>query len=178
MPAPAKIDRLPEELRRLLDNQIVARAFSGYCELEAWLSDQGYEIGKTAIWKHGQRLKQRMEAIKTSTQAAQALHDSLPDDSAVLPAAVMALVQSEMFELLVTLQEADATDDPAQRAKLLGTIARAMAQSTRAALAQKKWASDLKSRLETLLEESAEGKNDLDIATLKRIRTEVYGLAA
>lgn len=177
MPPPSKVELLPEDLRREFESRLVRGAFSGYEALSDWLADQGYEISKSVLHKHGQKLKRRLEAIKASTQAAQLLADTAPDDAGALSSAVLALVQTEMFELLVNLQEADDAEDPGARVKLLGNAAHAMADLARASLKQKEWAAGIKAKLDAMLAETQRGESTLDIRTLQHIRKEVYGLA-
>lgn len=177
MPPPPRVELLPDDVRRELEQRLIRGGFAGYHALSAWLAERGFEIGKTALHKHGQRLKRRLEAIRASTQAAQMLAEAAPDDAATLSSAVLALVQTEMFELLVNLQEADDADDPAARVKLLGAAAHAMADLARASLKQKEWAAGIKAKLDALLTEAQHGETTLDIRTLQRIRQDVYGLA-
>ena len=177
MPQPSKIALLPEEVRKELDQLLVRTAFSGYYDLSAWLERRGFEIGKSAIHNYGQGLKRKLAAIRASTEAARLIADAAPDDEDRRSEAVMSLVQSEMFELLVHLQDAEDATDPAERVKLLSTAARAIADLSRASIAQKKHAAAVKATLDALLTEAQTGANSLDIQTLQRIRKEVYGLA-
>jgi hypothetical protein len=176
MPPPAKIALLPEDLRAALDSQLVRRAFSDYHGLAAWLAEQGYEIGKTAIHSYGQGLKRKLAAIKASTEAARLIADAAPDEEDRRSEAVMSMVQSEMFAMLVALQEAEDAA-PQERIKLLGNAARAIADLSRASISQKKHAAAVQAKLDALLTEAQHGENTLDIRTLQRIRSEVYGLA-
>ena len=178
MAPPSKVSLLPDEVRREFESRLIRGAFAGYEQLSDWLATQGYEIGKTALHKHGQKLKRRLEAIKASTQAAQLLAESAPDEAGALSSAVLSLVQTEMFELLVSLQEVDDAEDAGARVKLLGNAAHAMADLARASLKQKEWAAGIKAKLDALLAETQRGETALDIRTLQRIRSEVYGLAA
>lgn len=177
MPPPPRIALLPEDVRQALDRRLVDNAFSDYHALAAWLTDQGYEIGKSAIHNYGQAMKRKLAAIRASTEAARLIADAAPDDEDRRSEAVMSLVQSEMFELLVHLQDAEDATDPAERVKLLSTAARAIADLSRASIAQKKHAAAVKATLDALLSEAQTGANSLDIQTLQRIRKEVYGLA-
>jgi len=176
MPPPAKIALLPEETRAELDALLIRRAFSGYHDLAAWLAEQGYEIGKTAIHAYGQGLKRRLAAVKDATSAVQLIHDAAPDDADHRSEAIMALVQTDMFNMLVALQEAEDAD-PRERVRLLGGVARAIADLSRASIAQKKHAALVQAKLDALLTAAQHGENSLDIQTLQRIRSEVYGLA-
>lgn len=180
MAPPPKIALLPEDLRRELDSRLVRGAFSGYHELSAWLDEQGFEIGKSAIHVYGQKLKRRLEAIRTSTQAAQLLAESVPDEAGALSSAVLSLVQTDMFDLLVNLQDVADAEDSAARVKLLGNAAHAMADLARASLAQKKWADDLKARAEAAATavESIARTGGLSASIVADIRREILGIAA
>ena len=176
MPPPAKIALLPEETRAELDALLIRRAFSGYHDLAAWLAEQGYEIGKTAIHAYGQGLKRKLAAIRASTEAARLIAQAAPDDEDRRSEAVMSIIQNDMFDVLVNLQEAEDAP-PDERIKLLSNAARAIADLSRASIAQKKHAASVQAKLDALLSEAQTGQSGLDVETLQRIRREVYGLA-
>ena len=88
-----------------------------------------------------------------------------------------------MFDLLLNLQEAEDESDPIARVELMAKAARGMADLSRASIAQKKWQSSIKEKLEaklTGLEAEATGERPgarkLDAETLRIVRQEVYGL--
>lgn len=177
MPRPAQVELLDEVTRAALERKLLVNAFSDYAGLSAWLREQGYEIGKTAIHRYGQGLKRKLAAIRASTEAARLIADACPDEEDRRSEAVMSMVQSDMFAMLVALQEAEDAD-PAERVKLLGNAARAIADLSRASIHQKRHAAAVQARLDALLTEAQHGANNLDIQTLQRIRREVYGLPA
>lgn len=181
MPAPAKIALLPEDVRQALDQRLVGNAFSDYHALAAWLAEQGYEIGKSAIHNYGQGLKRKLAAIKASTEAARLIAESSPDDEDRRSEAVMSLLQSEMFTVLVNLQDAeDEEEDSAARVKLLSTAARATAALSRASVNQKKWAQDVRNRAEAAAAavDTIARKGGLSADTAAAIRREILGIAA
>ncbi|MGB4948793.1 MAG: DUF3486 family protein [Candidatus Competibacter denitrificans] len=180
MAPPSKVALLPEDLRREFETRLVRGAFSGYEALSDWLTEQGYEISKSVLHKHGQRLKRKLEAIQTSTQAAQLLAEAAPDDAGLLSSAVLSLVQTEMFDLLVNLQEAQDEDDPGARVKLLGNAAHAMADLARASLKQKEWANGVRERASAAAEavEKIAKRGGLNADTAAEIRREILGIAA
>ena len=176
MSSPSKIDLLPEAIRQELGQLLVGNAFSDYRSLAAWLESHGYEISKSAIHRYGQGLKRKLAAIQASTEAAKLIADIARDDEDRRSEAVMSLLQSEMFTVLVSLKD-DSRDEPDERVKLLSNAARAIADLSRSSIAQKKHAAAVKAKLDALLTEAQHGDNSLDIQTLQRIRREVYGLA-
>ena len=51
------IEMLPDAVRRQLDHEIRKSRFSGYSQHSDWLKHQGYEIGRSAVHRHGQKLQ-------------------------------------------------------------------------------------------------------------------------
>ena len=157
MPPPSKIDMLPEEVRRELDTKILANGFGGYVALSAWLSDKGFAIGKTNVGNYGQKLERRMAAIKASTEAARMIAAAAPDDADERSNAIISLVQTEIFDSLLSLQDAADESDPAERIDLLGKAAKNIATLTRASITRNKWADEVRvrdaARAELLLEQ-------------------------
>lgn len=153
MPPPSKIDTLDEETRRELEDKIVANGFGGYVSLAAWLAGKGYSIGKSAVGAYGNKLERRISAIKTSTEAARLITAAAPDDADDRSNAIISLVQTEIFESLLALQEAEEETDPAAKIDLLGKAAKNIATLTRASVTRNKWAQEVRGKLESAREE-------------------------
>ena len=179
MPPPSKVDQLPLQTRDWLNQELIRRGFGGYESLSDALAELGYEISKSALHRHGQALERRLSAIKASTEAAKLIADAAPDDEDARSAAVISMLQTDMFEVFLALQEANDVE-PAERVKLLSRAATAMARLSRASINQKQWAADVRTKVEAKLvaleAEAGAGKSTLDPATLKRIREEIYGI--
>ncbi len=135
-----KIEGLPDEVRHWLERALTESNFSGYEALEAMLAERGFSISKSAIHRYGQKIERRFAAIKASTEAARILTEGAADDQDARSEAVIALVQTEMFESIVNLQEAEDEDlDPADRIALLSKAAKNIATLARASVNQKKF---------------------------------------
>lgn len=150
MPPPSKIDQLDEAIRHELEAKIVANGFGGYVSLAEWLAEKGYTIGKSAVGVYGKSLERRLAAIRTSTEAARLITAAAPDDADDRSNAIISLVQTEIFESLLALQEAEEESDPAAKIELLGKAAKNIATLTRASVTRNKWATEV--RTKTLLE--------------------------
>lgn len=148
MPAPSKIDLLPDDVRAELDRRIIAGGFSGYVSLAEWLSEQGWEISKTTVGLRGQRLKRRMAAIRASTDAARLIAEAAPDDADERSNAIISLIQTDIFESLLALQEAEDEENPAKRVEVLGKAAKNIATLTRASVARNKWAAEVRAKID------------------------------
>jgi hypothetical protein len=176
----SSIDGLPPEVRRWLERALAEGGFSGYEQLEKLLAEQGYSISKSSIHRYGQKIERRFAAIKASTEAARFLTEGAADDQDARSEAVIALVQTELFESIVNLQEAGDEDlEPAERIGLLSAAAKNIATLARASVNQKKFRlavqEKVKARLEALESEARSGASGLDLATVQRIAQEVYG---
>ncbi|MBL8471361.1 MAG: DUF3486 family protein [Rhodocyclaceae bacterium] len=181
MPLRPKVGGLPDEVRRWLDGSLIDSDFSGYEALEAALAERGYSISKSAIHRYGQALQRRMDTIRASTEAAQAIVTAAGDEADARSGAVMAMVQTEMFDVLLRLQES--TEDgvsAADRVALLSEAARGIAQLTRASIAQKKWAQDVSARAKDAAAKAAKiaKKGGMSAEAADQIRALILGIAA
>lgn len=177
-----KVDALPEEVRRWLERALTDSGFSGYEQLEAMLAERGFAISKSAIHRYGQKIERRFAAIKASTEAARLLTEGAADDQDARSEAVIALVQTEMFESIINLQEASEDDiDPVERMSLLSKVAKNIASLTTASVRLKKFQAEVREKvtlkLNALEAEAKGGKGRVfDAETLRIVREEIYGI--
>lgn len=136
----SKILTLPEATRSELDRRLISGGFQGYVELEAWLREQGVEIGKSSIHRYGSQMERRLAELQRSTQEARALVAAAPDDSDAMARATMQMLQQRLFGLLRDMDEID--PDSVDIAK----IAKAMAPLVRASIAQQQFMRDVADR--------------------------------
>jgi len=167
------ITALPEATRNVLNSELMARNFTGYQDLEAWLLGQGFEISKSAIHRYGQKIERRMAAIKASTEAARLITEGAADDQDVRSEAVIALVQTEMFDSILAIQEADNDELSSEdRIGLMSKAAKNIATLTRASIAQKQFKANVLEKIaKTLADEAisaakAEGLSDEQAARI------------
>ncbi len=124
MPRRKKVALLPADVRAELDRMLIDRAFSGYEDLSEWLQGKGYGIGKSALHEYGSHLERRIEQIRASTEQAQALIDSAPDDAGAMSAAALQQVQARIFDMMLAAEGGEL--------KELAATARALADTARA----------------------------------------------
>lgn len=180
MPPRSKIDQLPDAVREELEAMIIKRRFSGYIALADWLKGKGYQIGKSAVGEYGLNLQSKLAGIKASTEAARQIAESAPDDADQRSAAVLSLIQTQVFDVMMGLQDASASDDPIDRAKLLSRVAKDFSTAVRASIYQKKHAIELRGKAEAAANKAATiaKKGGLSAAAVKTIRSEILGIAA
>ncbi len=175
----SSITGLPDDARKWLERALMGGQH-GFVELESLLAERGFTISKSAIHRYGQKITKRFEAIKASTEAARMLTEGAPDDQDARSEAVIALVQTEIFEAMISLQEADSETDPAKRIGILSAAAKNIATLTRASVNLKRFQQDIRekftSKITALEAEAREGRSNLDLATVQRIAQEIYGV--
>jgi chorismate mutase len=172
---------LPREVRDWLDKALVQDNFSGYELMEAALAERGYQISKSALHRYGQPLQRRLSAIKASTEAARIITEGAGDDQDARSEAVIALIQTEMFEAIVNLQELDDQNtDPIERMGIMSKVAKNIASLTNASIAQKRFKTEVRARAQEVAEKAAKlaQKGGLTAETVAEIRKSILGIAS
>lgn len=184
MPPVGKIARLPDEIRSWLHRAIVERGFGDIValtdELNAMCKAGGVAvtIGKSAVGAESQRVRRAQDAIRATTEAARLIAETSPDDADHRSAAAMALVQSEMFDLLLQVREAEGLEDPVDRMAMMDKAALALSRLSRARVNQARWAVDVDARAKAAAEQVSKlaRQGGLSEATVAEIRASILGI--
>ena len=90
---------------------------------------------RSATHRYGQKLERRLMAIRASTEAAKLIQHQAGDDKDARSEALTALVQTELFEAILQLQEANDPDiDQAERVDMLSRAAKNIATLSRSSV--------------------------------------------
>jgi len=146
----SKIDLMPKEIRAELDERIVEGGFTNYRALTKWLNDNGYEIGKSAVHYHGEKLERRLEAVKLATEHTRAIVQASPDYEGAMNDALIRLVQKIDMDILLDLERETLTP------KTLAAISRSVASLAHASVTQKKWMAEVRDKLSAKVGRAAE----------------------
>lgn len=184
MPPVSKIAQLPEEIRAWLHKTLVERAFGDIVgvtdELQAMLKQAGVAmyIGKSAVGAESLKIKRAQESIRATTEAARLIAETSRDDGDTRSEAAMALVQSEVFELLLKVREADDEDDPAARLSLMNDAALGLSRMSRARVNQAKWKADVEARAKEAADAVAKiaKTGGLQASQVAEIRAQILGI--
>jgi tetrahydromethanopterin S-methyltransferase subunit G len=185
MVARSKVKTLPKAVKDWLDSALIQSDFSNYTLLENELKNRGYDISRSGLHRYGQVLQRRLNAVKSSTEAAKIMAESMGDDEGALSGAVIGIVQSEIFEILVNLQEA-AVDgiDNVKRLGLLSAVSKSISELTRASVAQKKHAIQIrKEERERMKQEAAATaeasmkQQGLSASAIAAVKQDLLGIA-
>lgn len=144
------ISRLPAEVkahieRRLAEGRLTLDELID--ELRARWPQQaavGELPSRSAVGRYGQKLNSRLAAIKASTEAAKIIRAEAGDNEDARSEALTALIQTELFETILSLQEAAGDDvDPAARVKMLSNAAKNIATLSRSSVNLKKFQAEV-----------------------------------
>ena len=170
----SKISQLPDGTRKALEERLIRGSFSGYEALTDWLAEQGFEISKSAIHRYGQQFESRLQALKVATDQAKAIAQASQDDEGDMNEALIRLVQTKTFELLVALDEGDDEEGPGVD---LPKIGRMVAELARASISQKKWAEQVRAKVAKAADEFA-SRNGLSATQARDLRRELLGVVS
>ena len=146
MPKRSSISTLPEKVQKELNTKLVKSGFSDYDSLAGWLQEAGFEISRSAIGRHGQAFKERLESIRKSTEMAKLLASEVGDDDGAMTDAMVRLLQDKLFNLILELET-----DP--KKINVTTLTRSVADLVRASVNQKKWMQEMKTKIRTAADE-------------------------
>lgn len=155
----SSIAKQPAEIRAYIEKLLVNTQLTldeKVADLQRQFPDQDELPSRSALGRYGQKLERRLSAIRASTEAAKIIRDSAEDREDARSEALTAMVQSELFESLIELQEANDKDmPPEKRIGLLADAAKNIATLTRSSIALKKHQEDIvaKARAELLAEQ-------------------------
>lgn len=148
------VDRLPPEIKAYIQAALATGAQT-LDELIADLRERfpaaagtGELPSRSAVHRYGQKLDRRLAAIKASTEAARVIAEHAGDDKDARSEALTALVQTELFEAILSLQEADSEEvDQAERVSMLSAAAKNIATLTRSSVNLKKFQAEVEAQV-------------------------------
>jgi hypothetical protein len=137
----SSVSRLPAEVKTYIEAMLATGAQT-LNELIADLQERypaaaraGELPSRSAIGRYGQKLERRLSAIRASTEAAKLIQAQAGDDKDARSEALTALIQTELFEAILALQEADDPEaDPGDRVAMLSSAAKNIATLTRSSV--------------------------------------------
>ena len=167
----SSIEKLPEAVRHEFERKLVENGFSDYQAIAEWLQDQGYEISRSAAHRYGQKVQRRFAAIKSSTEAARLIAEGAADEGDTRSEALMAMLQTELFDALVAIGEMDS-----EELNALDRFGGLISASTRL----KEYQAKVKAKVQAAAEDVAKQakKGGLSEESVEAIRKHILGIAS
>lgn len=161
---------LPKELRAELDRRLIDSGFGNYRGLSAWLAEQGYHIGKTALHRYGQEMEEKfertMEDVRRTQALAAAYADTSPDEREALTEATVRIAQDSLLHIALSMR--DSSDDPSSVARTMPYVSRALADLGRLAISRARWTDEQRRTAAEAARASAKAAG-LDEATAEKV---------
>lgn len=162
----SKVAQLPTEVRAWLDQQLVNSGFGNYSELTDQLNEKlashelEFSVSRSGLGVYGKNLKDRIQKIKHSTEAARLLNDTMDDDGDALAIANIALAQDIIFNLMNKIDPDD--EDQKINIKEITLLFRSLGNISRASLPLKQWNKKVREELARKKNELAAEINDVE----------------
>lgn len=179
----SSIAKQPAQIRSYIEKLLLNSALTldeKLADLQAQFPDEPELPSRSAMHRYGQKLERRLSAIKASTEAAKIIREHAGDREDARSEALMAMIQSELFESIIELQEASEEDMPAEkRIGLLSAAAKNIAALTRSSIGLKKFQEDIRLAFAKEAAASVEkvGKSlGLNTASVDVIKNEILGI--
>jgi hypothetical protein len=74
-------------------------------QLRKWLGDNGFEISRRCIDDYRHNFERRLDSVRLASEQARIVCDQFKGDDAQMQSALMRLVQTRLFEVLVVANE-------------------------------------------------------------------------
>lgn len=181
------VTRLPAEVKTYIEAMLATGAQT-LDELIADLRERfpaeaqaGALPSRSALHRYGSKLDRRLSAIRASTEAAKLIQSQAGDDQDARSEALTALVQTELFEAILMLQEADDPEaDPADRIAMLSAAAKNIATLTRSSIGLKTFQAQARARAKAAADtvDKIAKSGGLSADAAEQIRREILGIAA
>jgi hypothetical protein len=157
-------DELPSEIREQVDRLLIEGGTT-YDDIQAWLSEQGYDISRSAIGRYGKDFFSQYQRLRMIEDKSKALV-SEAGDGMVLEEAL-----SKIFAQKILETQLDESLDIKQLPRIISDFAKLQASS----VLRERMKADFKTKFDKAADKVAKKKN-VDPETLRMIREEVYGI--
>lgn len=176
----SSIALLPENVRLALERKLAENGFANYTELTEWLNQQGYQISRSAVHRYGQQVERRFASIKASTEAARLIAESASDEHDTRSEALMAMLQTELFDALILIGEMDDRElNALDRFGVMAEGAKKISGLISASTRLKEYQNKVKARAQATADEVEKvvKKGGLSDETAEQIRKQILGVA-
>lgn len=145
-----KIDRLPEELRRAVENKLL-EGFT-YAEISEYLKKMGQDVHLSSVARYGRPFLAKFESVRMAKEFAQCLAEDNPErPTTELHEANNALISQMIMETLVS--DEITAEGKAKMAKSIATLQRAQVSNEKLKIDSRKAAGEVQQALRLLKEQ-------------------------
>lgn len=175
------IATLPRDVVAAFERRLAENGFSNYTELTEWLNAQGYEVSRSAVHRYGQKVERRFASIKASTEAARLIAEGAADEGDTRSEALMAMLQTELFDALVQIGEMPSEElNAVDRFGMMSEGAKKISGLISASTRLKEYQAKVKAKVQAAADDVAKQakKGGLSEESVEAIRKHILGIAS
>ena len=139
-----KIKRMPRDLKAQLDRLLNEGQMHTSLQLKKWLDSNGFEISSRSIADYRHKFERQLDSVRLATEQARVVCEQFKDDDVEMQSALMRLVQTRLFEILVVAGEKETSrrkrTSPTVAAVNVAALARCVSGLVKAETEHQKWA--------------------------------------
>ena len=139
---------MPRDLKEQLDKFLSEGELHTSLQLCEWLRDNGFEISHRCIDDYRHKFERQLDSIRLATEQARIVCEQFKGDDAQMQAALMRLVQTRLFEILVVAEEKETSrkkrTSPTVAAVNVAALARCVSGLVKAETEHQKWAEHMR----------------------------------
>jgi hypothetical protein len=139
-----KIKRMPRDLKDQLDTLLNEGRMHTSRQLKKWLDANGFEISQRAIDDYRHNFERQLDSVRLATEQARIICEQFKDDDVQMQGALMRLVQTRLFEILVVAKQSETSKrlrtSPTVAAVNVAALARCVSGLVKAETEHKKYA--------------------------------------
>ena len=139
-----KIRRMPRDLKQQLDAMLTEGIMHTSLQLQKWLADNEFEISRRGIDDYRHNFERQLDSVRLASEQARIVCEQFKGDDAQMQAALMRLVQTRLFEILVVAKQKETSQrkrtSPTVAAVNVGALARCVSGLVKAETEHQKWA--------------------------------------
>jgi Protein of unknown function (DUF3486) len=92
---------MPRDLKQQLDRLLTEGEMHTSLQLKKWLDSNGFEISRRAVNDYRHNFERQLDSVRLATEQARIVCEQFKDDDVEMQGALMRLVQTRLFEVLV-----------------------------------------------------------------------------
>jgi len=155
MPPRSPIDILPDAVLTELNQRLVENGFAGYVALAEWLTEQGYQISKSAVHRHGSALQASMEKSMSRARERMEIAKAMGGMSDTEKAALLEASEMVAIDQIMDVLEGMGGWDIEDKAEIIPKLGRAIAQISKSAVGSAQWRRDFEAEAKRQAREEA-----------------------
>jgi len=143
-----KIKRMDRDLKDQLDALLRLGTMHTSLQLQKWLADNGFEISRRCIDDYRHNFERQLDSVRLATEQARMVCEQFKGDDAQMQGALLRLVQTRLFEILVVAKEEETSQkkptSPTVAAVNVGALARCISGLVKAETEHQKFADHMR----------------------------------